>query len=447
MERSIHANPKDGHAPMRVEKGMEGRLTTAWRRRIEKLLGALVPPHLPETNQLWLDSVEKINEFTDNLKDPQFDLSTIDYVVIPESVSDLYDIITVFSALHEQLPDHARIIYSSYNPLWAPAFRIGAALGLTRKRSEAKLYFESDLDSFMQMSGWENVRRIRRFLLPAEIPVCSAILERSLLRLPGLSRLSLNTVFIARKSQATEVTDHTVTVLVPCKDEEGNVEAVVERMPEFGRRLEILFIDDKSTDGTAERIRQMQEAQPKKNIVLVEGKGQGKGEAVRTGMEFASGEICMILDADLTVIPEDLPQFYNALKWRYADFVHGTRLVYDQEHGAMRLFNILGNMAFAALFSYILEQRTTDTLCGTKAYWRRDWPLFEKMRERLGQVDVWGDYNLIFGAAYFGLKTTQLPVRYFERLEGDTKMHKRIKNATIMLRVAIRALRKVKFME
>jgi hypothetical protein len=447
MERSIHANPKDGRAPMRVEKGTEGRLTAAWRRRVDSLLRALVPSQLPETDQIWLDSVDKIDEFTANLKNPAFDFSTISYVVISESVSDLYDIIAIFSALHERLPDHARIVYSSYNPLWAPAFRVAAWLGLTRKRSETKLYFESDLDSFMQMSGWENVRRIRRFLLPVRIPVASALFDRFLLRLPGLSRLSLNTVFIARKSQATEVTDHTVTVLIPCKDEEGNVEAVVERMPKFGRRLEILFIDDKSSDRTAERIKQLQEAQPQKNIVLVEGEGRGKGEAVRTGMRTASGEICMILDADLTVIPEDLPQFYNALKWRYADFVHGTRLVYDQEHGAMRLFNVLGNMGFAALFSYILEQRTTDTLCGTKAYWRRDWPLFEETREKLERVDVWGDYNLIFGAAYFGLKLAQLPVRYFERLEGETKMRKRLKNATIMLKVATQALRKVKFME
>ena len=153
----------------------------------------------------------------------------------------------------------------------------------------------------------------------------------------------------------------------------------------------------------------------------------------------------MIPDADLTVIPEDLPQFYNVIKWHYADFLHGTRFVYPQEKGAMRYLNLLGNIGFALLFSYILEQRTTDTLCGTKVFWRHDWPKFEEIQERLGNTDIWGDYNLIFGAAFFGLKISQLPVRYFERIEGETKMTRRLRNATIMFRVAWYALWKIKF--
>jgi hypothetical protein len=163
-------------------------------------------------------------------------------------------------------------------------------------------------------------------------------------------------------------------------------------------------------------------------------------------MKHATGEICMILDADLTVIPEDLPQFYEAMRHRWADFIHGTRLVYAQEEQAMRAANIVGNVAFSQLFTYILGVRTTDTLCGTKVFWRRDWPTFEETRLLLGDADVWGDYNLIFGASQFGLKVSQLPVRYFERLEGVTKMNKRIKNGLIMLRVSWLALLKLRFM-
>jgi hypothetical protein len=153
----------------------------------------------------------------------------------------------------------------------------------------------------------------------------------------------------------------------------------------------------------------------------------------------------MILDADLTVIPEDLPQFYQAMIARRADFIHGTRLVYPLEEDSMRFANIIGNVAFSLLFTFILDQRTTDTLCGTKVFWRRDWPKFEESREILGDADVWGDYNLILGAGKYGLKLAQLPVHYFERLEGLTKMTSRLRNATIMGRVCWLALWKVKF--
>jgi len=173
----------------------------------------------------------------------------------------------------------------------------------------------------------------------------------------------------------------------------------------------------------------------------VQGPGEGKGNAVRT----ASKDICMILDADMTVIPEDLPQFYEAMWVRKADFIYGTRLVYPHESGAFRAANIVGNMCFSWMFSYILDQRTTDTLCGTKVYWRKDWTLFEECREELSNIDLWGDYNLIFGASRFCLKIGQLPVRYFERLEGETKMNKRIRNSPIMLQVATRALFRIKF--
>jgi glycosyltransferase involved in cell wall biosynthesis len=241
------------------------------------------------------------------------------------------------------------------------------------------------------------------------------------------------------------VEDHSTTVLIPCKNEEDNIRAAVKRMPDFGKSVELLFINDKSTDRTEEEIHLCQKEYPDKKIVLVQGKGLGKGEAVRTGMKVATGDICMILDADLTVIPEDLPHFYEAINFRRADFVHGTRFVYSQEEGAMRFANIIGNTGFSIIFSYILEQRTSDTLCGTKVFWRRDWPIFEETKEILQNSDLWGDYNLIFGASRFGLKIGQLPVRYFERLEGITKMNKRIKNGLIMIRVAWHALWSVKF--
>ncbi len=348
--------------------------------------------------------------------------------------------------MRDRLPDHARIVLTNYNPLWAPIFALGARLGLSRRRPESALYRAADVDAFLAMSGWEAARHIPGFLLPVELPLLGAAFDGIIVRLPLLDRLALNSVVIARKAQPREPRDHSVTVLVPCKNEEGNVAAVVDRMPNFGSALEIVFINDRSSDATEARIRDLQDRNPPGRIVLVQGEGRGKGRAVRSGMHHATGELCFILDADLTVIPEDLPQFYEAMTRRYADFVHGTRMLYPHEGEAMRFFNVLGNRIFAMLFSYVLGRRTTDTLCGTKVFWRRDWPAFEQMRSKLHDIDIWGDYNLIFGATYFGLKVAQLPVRYYDRLEGETKMVTRLRHATQMFRVVLVALWRIKLM-
>ncbi|MDX2213444.1 MAG: glycosyltransferase family 2 protein [Oculatellaceae cyanobacterium bins.114] len=445
MMRSILENPKLNRKTSLEGTIKDGVITPQWRRRLTKFYRSIIPSHVTSEQQIWLYTTQDILDFSERLKDLDYDLSTIDYVLIVDPVTDIYDIIEFFSQLRNKLPDHAKVVYSNFNCLWAPLFELAASLGFSRQRGIGNFYFDSDLDCFLEMSGWEHVKKIRRFMLPREIPILSSIFDNFLVRLPVLRNLSLNSIFIARKSAEGSPRDYSTTVLVPCKNEENNIEAVIRRMPSFGQSVEILFINDKSTDSTEEKILYFQQRFPDKNVVLVQGLGKGKGEAVREGMKFATGDICMILDADLTVIPEDLPQFYEAMRRRRADFIHGTRLVYPGEAGAMRFANIVGNWGFSILFTYVLDERTTDTLCGTKVYWRRDWPLFEEMKANLKHSDVWGDYNLIFGASRYGLKMAQLPVRYFERLEGTTKMTKRIRNGLIMLRVVWQALWSVKF--
>ncbi|MFC1849897.1 glycosyltransferase family 2 protein [candidate division CSSED10-310 bacterium] len=445
MDRSIFRNPKSGSKSALKLGAKEGLITNVWRLRVIYFFKSIIPSHVVNDHQLWLTKPEDIVEFTEKLKDPQYDLSMIEYVCIVETIADIYDLMNFFSTLGKRLPVYARVLFYNFNWLWAPLFRISGLLGFSRNRTFGNFYREGDLDCFLELSGWEITRRIKRFIFPFKIPFLSGFFDQCLVKLPFFRNMAINTFFIARRKGEGKIGDHSATVLIPCKNEESNVEAAVSRTPQFGKSVELLFINDQSTDSTVEKIVQCQRDFPDKNIVLVQGKGLGKAEAIREGMQAATGDVCLILDADLTVIPEDLPQFYEALVSRRADFVHGTRFVYSHEHGAMRFANIIGNIFFSSLFTYILEQRTTDTLCGTKVFWRRDWPLFEEMRNILKHSDLWGDYNLIFGASRYGLKIAQLPVRYFERLEGDTKMNKRLRNGLVMFKVASYALWKVKF--
>lgn len=443
-KRSILENPKVNHYVIDENSKEKSLLRPFWRKRIKKLYESLIPSHIGKDKQIWLNSLEEIEEFIIEIKKTETDLSHVEYVFIPVTISKIYDIIDFFSILKKKLPDSAKIIYSNYNWKWGWVYYLTSFLGITVKSPWGNFCRDSDLDCFVDMAGWENFQKKRRYILPFELKYIGTFFD-NIFSLPILRGFTLNTVFVARKSGDEAKKDYSVTILVPCKNEESNIEAIVKRTPKFGKSIEMIFINDKSTDSTEEKILEFKNQYLDKNVRLVQGRGLGKGEAIRTAMNEASGDICMILDADLAVIPEDLPQFYEAISKRRADFLHGTRLVYPQESGAMRPANVLGNIGFSLIFSFIMDQRVTDTLCGTKVFWRRDWAIFEEMKEILGNTDVWGDYNLIFGASRFCLKVGELPVRYYERLEGVTKMNKRIRNGLIMLRVAWHALWTVKF--
>jgi glycosyltransferase involved in cell wall biosynthesis len=238
---------------------------------------------------------------------------------------------------------------------------------------------------------------------------------------------------------------YTCSVVVPCRNEQDNIAGLVERIPEMGAGTEIVFVDDQSTDDTAARIAEAIRREPDRNIRMVKGPGQGKGAACRAGFDAATGDVFMILDADMTVMPEELPAFFNAVTTDKGEFINGSRMVYPRQDQAMRPLNVLGNKLFAGLFSLLLDQRIRDTLCGTKVIWQRDYAKIMAAREYFNSCDAWGDYDWIFGAAKNDLKIIELPVHYRERVAGATKMTHRFGNAWIMFKMCLLALRKLRW--
>jgi glycosyltransferase involved in cell wall biosynthesis len=232
-----------------------------------------------------------------------------------------------------------------------------------------------------------------------------------------------------------EEPDVSVSVIIPCRNEAGNIRPAAERIPAMGSHTEILFCDDKSTDGTAEEVREMQRRRPDKDIRLVDGPGICKAENVWNGFRAARGDVLMILDADLAVMPEELPFFFRALVAGHGEFINGSRLVYPMQELAMKFANILGNKFFSLVFSFLLDQRIKDTLCGTKVLWRKDWLRLEPYLGNWGMQDLWGDYELLFGASKLHLDIVEVPVHYQERIHGVTKMTRVVSNGWRMLRI------------
>jgi len=368
----------------------------------------------------------------------KFDYIFFDYIF------DTVDILRAFESLQEHCTPDTRLIILNYNQLWEPILEVASKAGLRSKFVEPNWVSENDIRGFLKLAGFRPVRVHRRFLFPKWIPLFSWLLNGFLARLPGVRRLCLMQIVVARPSpKPAREEDVTVSVVVPCRNERGNVQPAVERIPHIGKDTEILFCDDKSTDDTAEEVRRMQREYPEKNIRLIEGPGICKAENVWTGFRTARGDVLMILDADLSVMPEELPMFLRALVSRQGDFVNGSRLIYPMQENAMKFINMVGNKLFGLLFSFLLDQRIKDTLCGTKVLWRKDWLRIEKNLGSWGINDLWGDYELLFGASKLHLEIVEVPVHYQERIHGVTKMTRVFVNGLRMLRICWYAWRKL----
>jgi glycosyltransferase involved in cell wall biosynthesis len=231
--------------------------------------------------------------------------------------------------------------------------------------------------------------------------------------------------------------------VIPCRNEKGNIEAAIQRLPNFGNHQEIIFVDGHSTDGTVEEIQRVIDTYRDRTIRFLAQDGQGKGDAVRKGFAAATGDILMILDADLTVPPEDLPKFYDAIVCGKGEFINGCRLVYPMEGQAMRFLNLLGNKFFSVAFSWLLNQPLKDTLCGTKVMFREDYLKLAANRHYFGDFDPFGDFDLILGASKLNLKILEVPIRYRDRTYGSTKIS-RFQHGWLLLKMTFFAFCKLK---
>jgi len=373
-----------------------------------------------------------------------------DVVILSNLIGVLEDIEHVFNELHKVTHERTRIIVTYYSRVWEPVIRFAEFIGIKRKMPPQNWLSTHDISNLLYLSGFETYKHNRSMFFPFRIPLLSPFLNKFVSRLPLLNYLSLNQFVFARPcppavDTRTEDKKYSVSVVIPARNESGNIEEAIKRVPEMGSFTEIVFVEGNSTDDTWETIQKMYEKyKDKRRLQIMQQDGKGKGDAVRKGYNAAKGDILMILDADLTVAPEDLPKFYNAISSGKGEFINGVRLVYPMEKNAMRPLNTLGNYFFSSLFSWILEMPVKDTLCGTKVMFRSDYLKLAANRKFFGDFDPFGDFDLLFGAYKLNLKIIDLPIRYRERKYGDTNIS-RFRHGVILLRMSMFAAGKIKF--
>lgn len=371
-----------------------------------------------------------------------------DVFILSDLVNDLWDAQQIFEKLYALSHPGTRLILNFYNNLWRIPLSMVKRLGLGANVLEQNWFSPNDIFNLLELSGFEVIQHRPSILFPLPVPGLSTLANRYFVNSVPFSWMALTNFVIARPintaSRNLSKEKPSVSVIIPARNEAGNIENILKRVPTFGSDTELVFVEGHSSDKTYEIIEQTMRQFPDKKCKLLRQPGRGKGDAVRFGFTEAEGDILMILDADMTVPPEDLLRFAEALASGKGEFINGVRLVYPLENQSMRFFNMVGNKFFSLAFSWLLGQPIKDTLCGTKVLWKRDYLKIAKNRDYFGNFDPFGDFDLLFGAAKLNLKIVEMPIRYRSRSYGDTNIN-RWRHGWLLLKMVLFAARRMKF--
>ncbi len=371
-----------------------------------------------------------------------------DAILLYDTLGFLEDIQAFLNNLRAICTPNTRIVSVYYAYFWEPILNFAEKLRVRMPTIDVTWLRMADVEHFMEISGLETVKKEWRILMPVRVFGLGTLVNRYIATLPFVRKFSLRHYLVARVVPPVNLKPQSVSIVIPCRNERGNIQSAVNRIPHLGLTTEIIFVEGHSTDGTFDEIQRVMKQQSKVDIKAIRQPGQGKGDAVRAGFSLATGSILMILDADLTVRPEDLIKFYKEIESGRGEFINGTRLIYPMENQAMRLLNYIANRMFALIFSFILNQPFTDTLCGTKVLSKKNYEKISENRKYFGEFDPFGDFDLIFGAVKLNLKVVEVPIRYNSRVYGTSVLSERpfsrFRYGVVLIRMVIFAYRKLK---
>jgi SAM-dependent methyltransferase len=413
------------------------------------LLASLKPSHgvgvdfSPEMIEVARSKHPHLNFHAIDVHDLDLKSETFDFIVLSDLINDLWDVQTALDKVRLCCASSTRVIFNFFSHLWERPLSWAQRLGIATPILPQNWLTQGDLENLLQLSGYEPIRSWPEVIAPLPIPG-AGMANRVLAKIVPFRWFDMTNFLVARPATVKSSRLPLVSVVVAARNESGHVDELMARIPEMGAGTEIVFVEGNSTDDTFAAIQKAIAANPHRNCKLLKQSGKGKGDAVRAGFAAASGDLLMILDADITVPPEDLPRFYQVLLSGRGEFANGVRLVYPMQDQAMRFANLVGNKFFAWAFSWLLGQPIRDTLCGTKVMWKADYERIAANRKYFGEFDPFGDFDLLFGAAKLNLKIMEVPIRYRARRYGETNIS-RWRHGVVLLRMVLFAARRIKF--
>ena len=366
-----------------------------------------------------------------------------DFIIIVDTIGILDDCQQMLTNLHALCTRDTRLVVTYYSHVWYPALKLAETLHVKMRQPPQNVLATADIHGLAELADFEPVKSERRLLVPFRLFGLGRLINRFVAPFPLIRNLCFRHYTVCRSLRHVGTETNSVTIVVPARNEQGNIEAAVQRIPRFAPDMEIVFIEGHSKDGTWEEINRVVAAYPQYDIKAMRQPGKGKADAVFTAFDSARGDVLMILDADLTMPPEQLPKFWEVMRSGRGEFVNGSRLVYRMEDQAMRALNLIANKLFSLIFTWLLGQRFTDTLCGTKVLRREDYLRLKAGRAYFGDFDPFGDFDLIFGAAKLNLKVVEVPIRYANRTYGETQIS-RFRHGLMLLRMVLFAFLRIK---
>ncbi|OGU12894.1 MAG: hypothetical protein A2075_15565 [Geobacteraceae bacterium GWC2_58_44] len=431
-----------------------------WRRYVTSLLAAelstltryydRVIQWLPtaEDSGLVLEQLDARHKEVVRHGEPFPDLSTEaaarTAVLLNGTINFHLDIQGLLMELKPRLSRSSRLLLIAYNPYLSWLYRLAKRLGIRKGELPSTFITKVDLENLAKLAGYQIVRSRTAAYFPWRLLGVGEVINKVAALLPGVRWSGLAYCAVLRPIVSVPAVRPSLSCIIPARNERGNIESALQRMPDLGCELEFIFVEGHSTDGTWEEIERVRDSYADRfSITAYRQAGVGKSDAVRLGFSKAKGELLTILDADLTMPPELLGRFYEAYCEGHADFINGSRLVYPMEGSAMRFLNILGNVFFAKTLSWVLDVRLGDTLCGTKLLSRSDYQRMTRWREDFGDFDPFGDFELLFPAAILGLGMVDVPIRYRDRTYGSTNIS-RFRHGLLLLRMTLIAFFRIK---
>ncbi|WP_435152084.1 glycosyltransferase family 2 protein [Candidatus Pelagibacter bacterium nBUS_44] len=419
-------------------------LRTKWESILKKIIIRRIPIKYSENDQvIYLNSENELKIFFSKSNSEKLKKVKIIVILIP--LNNFINLIKFLDTIDKILDEDTKIIINYFSVSWKYIFNIFSFLGLIKNFKKSLFFSKKTFDVFLNCTNYESSKKLNDISLPFEIPLLTKLLSILVNIFPFLSLFSFANIFYLRKRVKRSTSNELMSLIIPCKNEAENIKNIIsEAKIKLNFKYQLVFVDDLSEDQTKKNILQAKIDNPETNIKVLDGVGKGKSRAVDIGVKNSDGFYCAILDADLTVKMEDLNSFYSAISIGNGDLINGTRLVYKLEDNSMRFLNILGNKFFSYLITYITSSNISDTLCGTKCFKKSDWEIFEEFRLRNKLNDIWGDFNIIFASSFYGYKLIDLPVRYYERITGETKMKRRFYYFINMLKLCYLAFLRFK---
>lgn len=375
------------------------------------------------------NSVECKDKLVVSPSSPLPDLSNEKYqrtlLVVNGNFNHDTDIQGTLLDLKEKISRTTRIAVVLYNPYLRSIYFWANKFGLRKGDQPTTFVTRGDLDNLCKIAGYELVKLRPLVHIPFRAFGLGTFLNRILPTIPFVKWFSLTCLAVLRPIIPQKVAP-SVTILIPARNEKGNIEAALQRIPDLGTKdIEVIYVEGHSSDGTWEEIQRVIPLYSDRyQLSAYQQTGKGKADAVRLGFSKANKDLLMILDADLTMPPEMLPRYVNAYSLGQGDFINGHRLLYPMESQAMRFLNWLGNLFFAKTLSSILECSLGDSLCGTKVVTRHDYERMTRWREDFDDFDPFGDFELLFPAAILNLGVVNIPIRYRDRVYGSTQIRR-----------------------